>query len=282
MKHINYFITAVCTLLIITSTNAQTYKANVGLVSQEQTNWCWCANSKCVLDYYGTVEIQCKLAEYARSRNPSTFGTTNCCTQPSGRCNTGNEIKGQGSIQDVIKKFGNIESTPTTALDVTKIKSELLAKRPFVIGVMWSSSGGHVMVGCAYSGSSLTYMDPWKNNGMTTQNFTGGKSITSLSGNGTWAETLVMTTPYPSSDVDELDALSSAINVYPNPSQGNLTISSELAVKTINVFNTTGQLISTYTANTERSFSLKLPAAGFYTVQVITENGMVNKKVIVQ
>ena len=37
-------------------------------------------------------------------------------------------------------------------------------------------------------------MDSWQNNGMTTKSYSSGSSISTNSGSGTWAETLVLTT----------------------------------------------------------------------------------------
>jgi hypothetical protein len=282
MKYIHLFLLAIGTFVSVSITNAQTYKADVGVVVQEQNQWCWCANSKCILDYYGKVKKQCEITEYARTKLPSTFGSTNCCTSPT-KCNKPNNIVGSGSIQDMVKYFGNIESQGKNALTLAEVKAELQGQRPFVIGIMWpGGSGGHVVVGCAYSGTSLTFMDPWQSNGMTTQAFSGGTSMTTATGSGTWKESLVITTPH-NSAVTDLDAIANAVNVYPNPSSnGELTIHSDFAVKTINVFNATGQLVSSYSSITEKEFSFKVSAAGFYNVQVITENGLANKKVIIQ
>jgi hypothetical protein len=41
--------------------NAQGFCLDVPLIIKEQSNWCWVATSKCVLDYYGFI---------------------NCCTHP--------------------------------------------------------------------------------------------------------------------------------------------------------------------------------------------------------
>jgi hypothetical protein len=286
MKHIKKMAVAAFLLLAVNNiTTAQLYKANVPVVSQQQNQWCWDANSKCILNYYGYTVTQCAIAEYVRTIDPGTFGNTNCCSSPSGKCNSPNYLAGASGVQGVLKHFGNIESNPLeTIIPITKITDELGAKRPFILLIIWSSGGGHVVVGCQYNtGTSyITFMDPWQNNGMTTCKHTNtGTAIVTASGTGTWAETLVVLTPYVTTGMDQIAAINS-ITVFPNPSAGELNITSDDQLKVINIFNTTGQLIDSYIINSDKSYSLKLPAAGLYNLQVITTNGLVNKKVIVK
>ena len=284
MEHIKKIALVACMFLAINAGFAQTYTADVKVTRQEQTNWCWVANSKCILNYYGfTKEKQCEVAEYARTLKTSTFGNSNCCTSPSGKCNTPNEIKYNYGISGMLTHFGPIANIPSDGpIALTKIKSELQGKRPFVIGIFWTQGGGHVVVGCAYNTttSTLTFMDPWQSNGMTTYKYTGGKAITTRSGSGNWVETLVITTPFSTTNVADAGALN-ALRIFPNPSQGDLNINTDHNLKAVNVFNTTGQLVDSYVINGEKSYFFKIPIAGFYTVQVITDNGTINKKVIV-
>ena len=79
-------------LLLMSSAAVAQYQANVPTKSQTQTNWCWATDSQCILEYYGTKKQQCEIVEYARTLQPSTFGSTNCCTSPSGKCNNPIEI----------------------------------------------------------------------------------------------------------------------------------------------------------------------------------------------
>lgn len=263
---------------------AQTvYQANVKVTRQEQNQWCWAANSKCILEHYGKVVSQCTIVEHARTITPSTFGTANCCTNPSGKCNNPNYIEGNGGIQGMLKNFGNLSSTPSTQpLAVTKIQSELAGRRPFVIGVYWSGGGGHVVVGCNYSSGTLTFMDPWQNNGMTTYKYSGGTAFKTTSGSGTWGGTLVINTPHVATGITDQTDLSEGIRVYPNPSEGMLTITTDDNIKAINVYNVTGQLIDAYSNIGNKSYSLIIPVAGLYSLQIISDNGSAYKKVVVQ
>ncbi len=282
MKNIKKMMLAVVALLAVNISIAQTYKADVAVTRQEQTNWCWAANSKCILNYYGfTTNSQCNIVEYARTQNTGTFGTTACCTSPSGKCNNPNELKGNGAVQGMLSHFGKIQSTVSDGpIAVSKIQSELGARRPFIIGIFWSGGGGHVVVGCMYSGSNLTFMDPWQNNGMTTYKYTSGTNVQTSTGSGSWHETLVITTPYNPTGID-VQAANQQISVYPNPSEGLLNINSEDNLKAVNVYNATGQLVDSYAVNGNKSYSLRIPIAGFYNVQVVTDNGSVYKKVVV-
>jgi hypothetical protein len=281
MKTIQKIIATAFVLLITNVTIAQTYLANVKVTKQEQNQWCWSASSKCILDYYGKVTKQCDIAEYTRTLD-NTFGTTPCCTSPTGKCNNPNYLTGNSGIQGILKHFGPVASVSSNgALAVSKVQSELGAKRPFVIFIQWNGGGGHFVVGCAYSGSTLTFMDPWQNNGMTTYKYTSGNSIVTNSGNGTWSQTLVMTTPYVTTGIAQ-DQTLDAVALYPNPTSGELTISSDSNLKAINVYNVTGQLVNSYSAISNTNYLLKITTAGLYSVQIITDKGSAYKKVIVQ
>lgn len=89
MKAIQKIIAAAFMLFITNVTLAQTYLADVKVTKQEQNQRCWSACSKCILDYYGKVTKQCDIAEYTRTLD-NTFGTTPCCTSPTGKCNNPN------------------------------------------------------------------------------------------------------------------------------------------------------------------------------------------------
>jgi hypothetical protein len=277
-------IVAVSLALITGGLAAQTYQANVPTKSQTQTNWCWATDSQCILEYYGTKKQQCEIVEYARTLQTSTFGTTPCCTSPSGKCNNPNEIKYNYGITGMLSHFGNLTSTVTdNQLPVATMTTVLSEKRPFVIGIMWNGGGGHVVVGCNYDKASgtMTVMDSWQNNSFTLVKYTGGSTLKTNSGTGTWKETLVVTTPFSTTGIDDAAVSSSSINVFPNPSAGLLNIQSEQNLKMINVYNTTGQLVNSYVVAGNKNYSFSLPVAGFYNIQVVTDNGIAYKKVVV-
>jgi uncharacterized delta-60 repeat protein len=98
-----------------------------------------------------------------------------------------------------------------------------------------------------------------------------------------------VSTIFPVNDVgiSEVD-LASALNVYPNPTSDDLMIEMDLAymgkVK-INLVNITGQQvyleeIGQRNGIYKKQISLKENAKGIYYLQVITESGVINKKII--
>ena len=284
MKNFKNNIIAAGLIFISGIAAAQPYQANVPTKSQEQTNWCWATDSQCILEYYGTKKKQCEIVEYARTLQTGTFGSSPCCTSPSGKCNNPNEIKYNYGITGMLEHFGSLQSTVTAnQLPVATMTTVLGEKRPFVIGVMWNAGGGHVVVGCNYDKTAgvMTVMDSWQNNSFTMVKYTGGTSVKTNSGTGTWKETLVVTTPFTTTGVADAGSLAKEVSVYPNPSEGLLNIQSEQNLKTINVFNTTGQLVDSYAVAGDKSYSLRIAAAGFYSIQVISDNGGVAYKKVV-
>ncbi|MCB0395424.1 MAG: T9SS type A sorting domain-containing protein [Flavobacteriales bacterium] len=188
--------------------NAQTVTADVEVVMQTQSNWCWAANSECILRYYGTEASQCEI-------NNFNWNKSTCCGSP-GSCNQTNEMI---PIKDILTHFGPVNSKLYTGpLSVSQITTILGDERPFIIGVMWNSSGGHVVVGCGYntSTSKLTVMDPW--NGTTTGNYSGGSSIVISGSSGTWKEGLEVTDA-PGGSMPTAD-----INVDNSSGWGSLTV----------------------------------------------------------
>lgn len=273
MKKIN---TLTLSIALITSFSAfgQSYTVNVPVVRQEQSNWCWDADSKCVLQYYGTTVNQCDIATYA-------FGG-NCCSSPSSStCNQPNVFQGSKGIMGVLDKYGKIASKRIqSTIPMSQILSELQASRPFILGIMWNGGGGHVVVGCGYnqSTSSITFMDSWQNNGMTTKKYTSGSSMSTNSGTGTWAETLVITT-IPTTNIQDV-ATSRSITIFPNPSNGDLTIQSSELIRSVNIYNTMGQLVQAYQHSANKSFNFSITTPGLYSVQTITDSGISNNTVV--
>jgi Secretion system C-terminal sorting domain len=70
------------------------------------------------------------------------------------------------------------------------------------------------------------------------------------------------------------------INVYPNPSSGDFTIESEdAAIKSVQVFDIAGRLVSKIQSNSART-SLNIEQSGTYFLQIETTNGRLVKKVV--
>ena len=137
-------------------------------VIQEQTEWCWAAVSKSILNYYNFPISQCEIAEYARQTSDwHNYGVTNCCQNPSLGCNYWNYNWGQrGSIKDILVHFGNIQNNGSNSFFTkSAISREISAGRPFVI--RWERpSGGHFIVGHGIDDDFIYYMDPWFGEGL--------------------------------------------------------------------------------------------------------------------
>ena len=270
-------------MLFAVNTSIAQYQVPISVVTQEQNQWCWDANSKCILKYYGFNVTQCSIAEYCRSVNPSYFGSSNCCNNPSGKCNSPNYLDGASGVKGVLKHFGDLDSNPEERVSsVSEIDAEMNGKRPYIILVLWGSGGGHVMVACNYTGTSLTFMDPWQGNGFTTCKHTAtGTLIATKSGDGTWSETLRVL-PKSTTGINNVVSTDNML-IFPNPTAGELTVNTSFNIKTINVFSVTGQLVDTFVPNGVNSYTLKINTPGLYNMQVISTDGRTsNQKVTVQ
>ena len=185
-KHILLLI-----LGITISLNAQELK--VPIVIQEQTDWCWAAVSKCVLDYYGHSKQQCEIAEYTRSVSTwHNYGTTPCCTDASQGCNYENYLYGRaGSIQDILEHFGDIGSNgDAVVLSISDIRYSFSLQRPFI--VRFNSLIGkdpHFVVASGINDNDeIFYMDPDFGYGFFPEPYETFKN----NGNDVWTHTLVL------------------------------------------------------------------------------------------
>ena len=78
------------------------------------------------------------------------------------------------------------------------------------------------------------------------------------------------------------EAWSNSIEVYPNPVENQLTIQAP-GLQRVVIFNVMGQQIATIeTKQDECTIAMGAYPKGLYTVQIVTDNGLVNKNVIVK
>ncbi len=85
--------------------------------------------------------------------------------------------------------------------------------------------------------------------------------------------------------VDDISASSTTIQleIYPNPSNGEFTIESTSKIESIKVFNILGETIyQTTKDNLQASINLSSHPKGIYFVQVKTEKGILNRKIVIQ
>jgi hypothetical protein len=194
-SHTLFVISLICFVLFFTNVKAQILL--VPEIEQEKNQWCWAGVSKCVLDYYGFVEQQCDIAEYARSQNTTHFGNTNCCVIPDS-CNNWNWIFGAGigGIDDILSNFGSITTTNIyAALPETQWQTEISNGVPVIIRYGWTGGGGHFVVGYGVQGSDYYTMDPWFNEGYTISTY--NWVLTAQGGSGDWTHTQTLSPPLP-------------------------------------------------------------------------------------
>ena len=140
---------------------------NVPMFYQEHSMWCWDANSQMIIYYYkGWAPSQCAIANWA-------WGRSDCCASSyfywNHPCNRGNLIFGSTGIQGILRNWGVGSYGYYSPVSQSVIVREINYGRPFVIGVYWTSGGGHVMVGRGYwyDAYYVYYNDPWPGEGPT-------------------------------------------------------------------------------------------------------------------
>jgi hypothetical protein len=282
------FLLVYFSLLISVSSITKAQVLNVPQVIQEQTQWCWAGCSKCILDYYGNQNAQCTIAEYARTVITWTsFGTMDCCVDPSQGCNYWNYLWGSlGSIQDILIHFDSIQSYGiNSTISQSQITTEISAGRPFVVRWGWASGGGHFVVGHGISGNDIYYMNPWFGEGLHVSTY----NWLVTDSNHTWTHTEVLTTSPTSTGLNE--QLSKANNiVYPNPAKDKIyiTLNSNMEKDiSVGISDVVGK--SVYKSVFKNNFSsdkLTIPLDGFidgvYFLRLQTVNGMEIHKVVIE
>lgn len=86
--------------------------------------------------------------------------------------------------------------------------------------------------------------------------------------------------------IDEIELLESSINIYPNPTKATIQIeSADLQIKSLEIYNMQSQLVKHITilnSKTPNEIDVSMLPNGVYLVKVQTENGVANKKLIIQ
>jgi len=85
----------------------------------------------------------------------------------------------------------------------------------------------------------------------------------------------------PGSGVNEIN-LDDLISVYPNPSNGKFTLSSEITKGEISIYNISGEKVYSSTVNRKQeTVNLSSQPNGIYFLTIKTEQGTANKKLII-
>ena len=87
-------------------------------------------------------------------------------------------------------------------------------------------------------------------------------------------------------NISTITDYTSSINIFPNPTNGNITVSSEYSIKTIELYNTIGNEL--YLVNnkenkfTETKIDLSTFAKGVYFIKININNQIINQRIILQ
>lgn len=118
------------------------------------------------------------------------------------------------AIKDVHAHWGINGVVCNYALSQATVRSEIDARRPFIMGWLWDAGGGHSLAGLGIMGDNVYYMDPTPGNGFTISTYSWV-----VNGTGhTWGLSLQITN---NSTVDT----PSSITVPPNDCDGDYTVS---------------------------------------------------------
>jgi hypothetical protein len=278
------YIIALATIFYSIVTYAQVL--TVPLATQEQTNWCWAACSKCVLGHYGQNYSQCQIAEYTRTvATWNDYGPSNCCVNASNGCNWVNYNWGQtGSIQDILQHFGSIVNVGSAVFTTSQITTEVAANHLFIPHWQWTSGGGHFVVGhgIAGSGSSATiyYMNPAPGEGFHFSTYTW--MVGSSSADHTWDGTNKITSFPPVNAVSEVAAVGNNEIVYPNPSNGVVYVKAAKGEEA-SLYSVTGKLVYTAQLQNEASeLQLGFLPKGIYIMKTSSAAGNKFTKLVLQ
>ncbi len=253
---------------------------NIPITIQEQSQWCWAACSEVVLDYYKVSKTQCEIAEWTRTVAYPTFGSTNCCLDPSKGCNQNNyNFNRTGSIQEILIHFGKIPNEGSGPSTLEEITSDIQKNRLFVILLNWSNGGGHFVVGHGINGDNIYYMDPDSPEGFHIEKYS---AMLDGTGRGIWSSTNRIISNV---GVDER-VNKEALSFHPNPFFSVTTLQCGTIFKDacMTVYNSHGQQVrqvksvSGQTVDFDRG---NLPA-GIYLIRLTQDNTCYTGRVVIR
>lgn len=133
------------------SAQAASKYVSMSIYLQEQSNWCWVATSKTMVEYWtGTAYAQCTMYKWAK-------GGSSC----------GNQTGGFGDVTVILSSAGipYQGAVASGARPYANMQSELNINRPEMIRWGWNSTGGstgHMLIIRGYntSGSTVSFIDP--------------------------------------------------------------------------------------------------------------------------
>ena len=123
-----------------------------GIYVQEQSNWCWVATSKTVLNHYnGSSPSQCQVYKWGKNSSSCPDGAGDFGIDVSGALTRG----GVGGIGQVV----------THSIPFATVQDEINVNRLVMVRWSWNSSPsatGHMVILRGYNttGSTVSYVNP--------------------------------------------------------------------------------------------------------------------------
>jgi hypothetical protein len=139
--------------------------------TQEQSNWCWCANAVSIANFYGGAWTQGQLAN-------TQLGQTTCTVDGSTAvCNV------QSPEPGPLSTVGHLSSWRTGTPTFSEIQTEVDGGRPVSTRIQWTGGGGHFVTVTGYLENTefITVQDP----GGTTSDIRLSTFVSAYNGNGT-------------------------------------------------------------------------------------------------
>ena len=158
---------------------------NVQQHNQEQDQWCWAASSQAVMEYYRTIKTQTEIAQYGTGGQNIWNWLTGSSTNPT-----------RNGIDLILLYFARLATTHySSSLLESTVKTQIDARRPFVVRWGWDTGGGHFVVARGLVGDNMYLMDPWYGPTINTYSWVcQGSSSGSMH---TWTDTLTINTSPP-------------------------------------------------------------------------------------
>ena len=74
-----------------------------------------------------------------------------------------------------------------------------------------------------------------------------------------------------------------SVNIYPNPTTGQITIESDKTIEQVKIISITGKTVKQITINKEQlTIDLSAEAKGIYFVKLTTANGVTTQKLVLE
>jgi hypothetical protein len=81
--------------------------------------------------------------------------------------------------------------------------------------------------------------------------------------------------------IESISTSDNQVSIFPNPSNGNFTITFPATTTQIQISNSLGQLLQTKYIDNEKRLDFELPNDGIYLVRIMTQKQTITKKLVV-